>query len=74
MNKETNYKDEYMEIGEVVDILPNPKELAKMARTERATLTLSKSTLDYFRDAAKKEQVAYTALIRHALDEYVRLH
>jgi hypothetical protein len=72
MKNTINYSDEPMQIGAVVDILPSPAQLAAMARTERATLTLTKTTLDYFRAAAKKEDVSYNVLIRNALDEYVR--
>ncbi len=72
MKKKMEYSDEPMEIGEVVNILPSPSRLAEMARTERATLTLTKSTLDYFRGVAKEEKVPYNVLIRNALDEYIR--
>jgi len=40
-----------MRIGKMVNILPSPAELARMARTEQATLTLTKATLDFFRGA-----------------------
>jgi hypothetical protein len=72
MKSGTGYSDEPMQIGGVVDILPGPAELARMARTERATLTLTKATLDFFRGEAKKEDVPYTILIRNVLDEYIR--
>ena len=60
------------QIGKEVNILPSPAELANMARTERATLTLTKATLDFFREQAEKEDVSYNVLIRNALDEYIR--
>ncbi|MET0155471.1 MAG: CopG family transcriptional regulator [Rickettsiales bacterium] len=66
------YTDEPIKIGRAVDILPPPAELARMARTERATLTLTKATLDFFREEAEKEHVSYNVLIRNALDEYTR--
>ena len=72
MKKKTEYTDEPMQIGRIVNILPSPAELASMARTERATLTLTKATLDFFRKEAKKEHVSYNILIRNALDEYLR--
>lgn len=72
MKNKTGYSDEPMDIGRIVNILPNPAELANMARTERATLTLTKATLDFFRKEAKKEHVSYNILIRNALDEYIR--
>ena len=49
MKKKTEYSDEPMKIGKIVNVLPDPAELADMARTERATLTLTKATLDFFR-------------------------
>ena len=72
MKKKTEYTDESMAIGKVVNILPAPSELAEMARTEKATLTLTKATLDYFKKVAKKESVSYNVLIRNALDEYIQ--
>ncbi|NET71470.1 MAG: CopG family transcriptional regulator [Sphaerospermopsis sp. SIO1G2] len=72
MSNETIYSDEPMQIGKEVNILPSPAELANMARTERATLTLTKATLDFFREQAEKEDVSYNVLIRNALDEYIR--
>jgi hypothetical protein len=72
MKRRTTYSDEPMQIGRVVNVLPTPAELASMARTERATLTLTKSTLDFFRTQAKKERVSYNVLIRNALDAYIK--
>ncbi len=72
MNNKTIYSDEPMLIGQEVRILPSPAELAARARTERATLTLTKTTLDFFREQAEKEHVSYNVLIRNALDEYIR--
>jgi predicted DNA binding CopG/RHH family protein len=70
MKDEIKYTDEPMEIGEEVNILPSPKELAKQLATERTTMLFTKSTLDFFRDIAKKEGIPYTALIRQTLDNY----
>ena len=72
MKNKTGYSDEPMQIGRMVNVLPSPAELASMARTERATLTLTKATLDFFREEARKEHVSYNVLIRNALDEYIR--
>ena len=72
MKNDTIYSDEPMEIGREVSVLPSPADLANMARTERATLTLTKATLDLFREQAKKHHVSYNMLIRNALDEYAK--
>ena len=72
MKNKTEYSDEPMMIGKVVNLLPTPAELAERAKTERATLTLTKATLDYFRNEANKRKVSYNLLIRTALDEYIR--
>lgn len=74
MKKEIVYTDEPMELGRDVDILPSPEEMAAMIRTERATLTLTKATLDFFREKAAQENVSYTALIRNTLDAYTLEH
>lgn len=72
MKSTTNYTDEPIKIGKLVNVLPSPSQLARMSRTERATITLKKETLDFFRKEGKKEGVAWNALIRNVLDEYVR--
>jgi predicted DNA binding CopG/RHH family protein len=74
MSKQINYSDEPIKIGQIADILPSLSQLASMAQTERATLTLTRSTLSFFKKTAKENNVPYTALIRIALDEYAKRH
>jgi predicted DNA binding CopG/RHH family protein len=38
------------------------------------TLTLSKSSLDFFKNEARKRNVAYRQMIRKLLDEYATRH
>ena len=72
MKKPTQTDEPIGNLTLVADFLPSPAQLANMARTERATLTLTKATLDFFRKEATKEHVSYNLLIRTALDEYIR--
>lgn len=55
-------------------MFPIPSQLASMAQTERATLTLTRSTLSFFKKTVKENNVPYTDLIRVALDEYAKRH
>ncbi len=72
MSKKIKTDEPIGKITVVPDFLPSPAQLANMVRTERATLTLTKSTLDFFRKEGKKEHVSYNLLIRNALDEYIK--
>lgn len=64
-------KNKSNHIHKPIEMLPSPQELAEQMKTERTTILLTKSTLEFFRDVAAKEGVSYTALIRQTLDSYV---
>lgn len=58
-------KQEEQDLG-----IPSPSELAKSLRTKRTTIILSETTIETFKEAAKKEGIAYQQLIRSVLDHY----
>ena len=72
MKKKIVYTDEPMGDVEVVaDFLPSPSELAFREDGVKVTLSLSKSSVDFFKSEAAKHQTQYQRMIRRLLDSYV---
>ncbi|HID39593.1 MAG TPA: CopG family transcriptional regulator [Calditrichaeota bacterium] len=55
-------------------ILPSPEELATREETVKVTISLSKSSVEFFKQIAKNHKTPYQKMIRRLLDEYVRRH
>lgn len=75
MNNKIRYTDEPVE-GVVItsDFLPSPEELKERNATTKVTISLNKTTIDFFKASAKKHNLQYQKMIRQLLDEYVVLH
>ena len=72
MNSRTRYRDE--PIGEprvVADFLPSPDELAFKDDEVKVTLTLSRRSVEFFKDEASRSNAPYQRMIRRLLDAYV---
>lgn len=54
----------------IPDFLPSPEELALKDETIKVTIALSKSSVEYFKNEAKKYNTQYQKMIRRLLDEY----
>ena len=54
----------------VSDFLPSPEELVLKDKTVKVTISLSKTSVDFFKKAAKKNNTQYQKMIRRLLDEY----
>ena len=73
MNAKIKYIDEPLGRIEVVaDMLPSPEELAFKEDTVKVTISLSKSSVDFFKQEAKKHDTRYQQMIRRLLDAYTR--
>ena len=71
MKKKIKYTDEPMgKIRVVSDFLPSPEELALKDETKTITITLSKVSVDFFKNEAQKYNTQYQKMIRRLLDEY----
>ena len=71
----TAYSDEPLGSFEVIrDFLPSPEELAFKEETVKVTITLSKSSVEFFKREAEKHDTKYQQMIRRLLDEYTRAH
>ena len=71
MKKTLKYSDEPIEARVVSDFLPSPESLVLKEKKTKVTLTLTNKSLDFFKDAAKKQGASYQAMIRRLIDYYV---
>lgn len=69
--KKVKYTDEPIgKIKIVDDFLPKPKDLVLKEETEKVTIFLTKSSLEFFKDEAEKHHTRYQTMIRALLDQY----
>lgn len=75
MNAKIKYSDEDLgDIKVVDDFLPSPEELAFKDDTVKVTITLSRSSIDFFKRQASKHHTQYQKMIRRLLDAYTDAH
>ena len=75
MKKKIKYGNEKIgKIQIVKDFLPTPEELVFKENTVKITLNLSKSSIDFFKDLAKKHDSRYQKFIRTLLDNYTSIY
>lgn len=75
MKKKITYSNEPQgQVKRVDDFLPSPDELAFKEETVKVTIALSKASIDFFKDQAKKHDTQYQKMIRRLLDEYTTRH
>ncbi len=71
MKKKITYTDEPMGKGRVVkDFLPSPDKLVLREENTKVTMMLSKASVDFFKNTAKKNHTHYQKMIRSLLDTY----
>lgn len=71
MKGRIRYTDEPLGRIEVVpDFLPRPEELVPRVETVKITVALSRSSVAFFKDEAKKAGTSYQRMIRNLLDVY----
>ncbi|NCO42103.1 MAG: CopG family transcriptional regulator [Armatimonadetes bacterium CG_4_10_14_3_um_filter_66_18] len=75
MKKRIEYTDEPLGHVKVVpDFLPPPEELAFREETVKVTISLSRSSIDFFKRQAETHHVPYQKMICRLLDEYATHH
>lgn len=75
MKTKIKYTEGEMGNFEVIkDFLPSPVELAKMENNVKVTINLRKSSVDFFKQIAKKNNVQYQRVIRSLLDTYANVY
>ena len=71
MKAKIKYSDEPMgKVKVIQDFLPSPEKLALKDETVKITISLSKTSVDFFKKEAKKYNTQYQKMIRRLLDEY----
>jgi len=60
-----------MELKRIQDFLPHPDQLAMKNENVKVTITLSKESIEFFKQVAKKHHSPYQKMIRKILDSYV---
>ncbi|MBN1972829.1 MAG: hypothetical protein JW787_04275 [Sedimentisphaerales bacterium] len=72
MKKKIKYMNEPLgEIKIIEDFLPSPSELAFNEEQVKVTIGLSKMSVNFFKEQAKKHHTQYQKMIRRLLDIYV---
>jgi len=71
MKKKIHYTVEPIgKVRVVRDFLPSPEELVFKDETVKVTISLSKTSINFFKKEAKKHRTQYQKMIRRLLDEY----
>jgi predicted DNA binding CopG/RHH family protein len=71
MKAKIKYTNEPMgKVKVVSDFLPSPEELVLKDETVKVTIALSKTSIEFFKNEAKKYNTQYQKMIRRLLDEY----
>lgn len=71
MKSKTRYTEEPMgELRVVEDFLPPPDQLVLKEDNVKVTISLKKSSIDFFKKQAKKHKTSYQKMIREVVDWY----
>jgi len=75
MSAKIKYTDEpFGPLKVVPDFLPAPEELVFKEDTVKVTIALSKDSVEFFKQEAKKHHTQYQKMIRRLLDAYTLAH
>ena len=75
MKRKIKYTNEPMgKVKVIKDFLPSPAELALKEETVKVTISLSRASVEFFKNEAKKYNTQYQKMIRRLLDEYTAHH
>jgi predicted DNA binding CopG/RHH family protein len=75
MNAKIRYTDEPLgDLKVIPDFLPAPEELVFQDDTVKITITLSRSSVEFFKREAQKHHTQYQKMIRRLLDVYTEKH
>jgi uncharacterized DUF497 family protein len=75
MKSKINYTNEPMgKVRVVKDFLPSPDQLAFKEEKVKVTISLSRTSLDFFKAQANRHHTAYQKMIRNLLDAYAAQH
>lgn len=55
-------------------LMPSLDQLAQKEDSIKVTLSLTKASVEYFKQEARKREVCYQVMIRNLIDEYVKYY
>lgn len=70
MTKRIKYTDEPVQAEVVRDFLPSPDQLVLGEEGVKVTISLSRRSVDFFKEAAERNRTSYQRMIRRLLDAY----
>ncbi len=72
MKAKVKYSDEPLGDIEVIDdFLPSPAQLAILDDSVKVTISLSRASIEFFKEQAEQHHTPYQKMIRRLLDSYV---
>jgi hypothetical protein len=75
MSRRIRYTDEPLGNLKIVpDFLPGPEDLVFRDEGVKVTIALTKRSVDFFKDEARKRNTQYQRMIRRLLDAYAEHH
>jgi len=74
MKKKTDINKPIGKMTRIDDFLPTPEELAIPEKRVKVTISLSESSVNFFKREAKKYHTKYQKMIRNLLDKYAMQH
>ncbi|MDP2653259.1 MAG: CopG family transcriptional regulator [Candidatus Omnitrophota bacterium] len=70
--KKTNGDQPTGKLTRVPDFLPPPEELVLPDETVKVTLSLTRSSVEFFKREARKNNIKYQKMIRELVDRYAK--
>lgn len=70
MSKRIKYSNEPIKAEVVRDFLPSPEQLVVGEEGIKVTISLSRRSVDFFKEAAERNHTSYQRMIRRLLDTY----
>ncbi len=75
MKSKIKYTDEPMgKLRVIKDFLPSPDKLVLREENIKITISLNKSSVDFFKEEAQKHHTSYQKMIRRLIDWYASQH
>ena len=70
MSKRIKYSSEPIKAEVIRDFLPSPDQLVIGEEGVKVTISLSRRSVDFFKEAAELNHTSYQRMIRRLLDKY----
>ncbi|TAN83818.1 MAG: CopG family transcriptional regulator [Gallionella sp.] len=75
MKNKIKYTEEPMgNLRAIKDFLPRPEQLVLKEENVKITISLNKSSIEFFKKKAKEQHTSYQKMIRRLIDWYASQH